>query len=223
MKAIITELAPGSVFHPSLCDLGEQHFWTAAAGMIWSQESYGDLFGAKTGFVSEYGGISLSSYENLGKYLTPAQQWGTKGAAADWYQPAHRYGSIRLFDQLRFDGLYSMLYRTEHCVDRDLRTVSDLVSDTQLYQGFILNYAAQAFRRKKYDPINGIRSWNFLELGPGFRFGIVDYDRVPKMAYWMMKRTQAPVALSFAYKDALDSQLAGSKWSAPVWLINDRR
>jgi len=49
----------------------------------------------------------------------------------------------------------------------------------------------------------------------------VDYDRVPKMAYWMMKRSQAPVALSFAYKDSLDSQLARSEWSAPVWLIND--
>ncbi len=221
MKAIITELAPDVVFHASLCDLGEQHFWTAAAGMIWSQESYGDLFSDKTGFVSEYGGISLSSYENIGKYLTPKQQWGTTDAGPQWYKlpiDTAAYAYLTSFDA---PGLYSMLYRTEHYVDRDVRSVSDLVSDTQLYQGFVLNYAAQAFRRKKYDPINGIRSWNFLELGPGFRFGIVDYDRVPKMAYWMMKRSQAPVALSFAYKDSLDSQLAGSKWSAPVWLIND--
>jgi len=35
------------------------------------------------------------------------------------------------------------------------------------------------------------------------------------------EHAQAPVALSFAYKDALESQLAGSNWSAPVWLIND--
>lgn len=221
MKSIITELAPGSIFHPSLCDLGEQHFWTAAAGMIWSQESYGDLFSAKTGFVSEYGGISLSSYENLGKYLTPQQQWNVKGAGPKWFDipiDTAAYGYLTSFD---LNGLYSMLYRTEHYVDRDVRSLSDLVRDTQLYQGFILNYAAQAFRRKKYDPVSGIRSWNFLELGPGFRFGIVDYDRVPKMAYWMMKRSQFPVALSFAYKDVLDSQLAGSHWSAPIWLIND--
>src|ERR1035437_2992778 len=221
MKAIITELAPGSIFHPSLCDLGEQHFWTAAAGMIWSQESYGDLFSAKTGFVSEYGGIALSSYENLGKYLTPEQQWGVTNAGPKWFNipiDTAAYGYLTSFD---LNGLYSMLYRTQHYVDRDVRSLPELVSDTQIYQGFILNYAAQAFRRKKYDPVNGIRSWNFLELGPGFRFGIVDYDRVPKTAYWMMKRTQAPVALSFAYKDSLDSQLAGRPWSAPVWLIND--
>jgi beta-mannosidase len=221
MKTIITELAPGSIFHPSLCDLGEQHFWTAAAGMIWSQESYGDLFSAKTGFVSEYGGISLSSYENLGKYLTPAQQWGATKTGPSWYNipiDTAAYGYLTSFD---LNGLYSMLYRTQHYVDSDVRSLPELVSDTQIYQGFILNYAAQAFRRKKYDPVNGIRSWNFMELGPGFRFGIVDYDRVPKMAYWMMKRTQAPVSLSFAYKDSLDSQLAGSRWTAPVWLIND--
>jgi len=221
MQKIITDLAPGSVFHPSLCDLGEQHFWTAAAGMIWEREPYQALFDAKTGFVSEYGGISLSSYENLGKYLTPAQQWGVKNDLPKWFNlpiDTTAYAYLTSFDS---PGLYSMFYRTEHWIDRDPRTLPELVSDTQLYQGLILNYAAQAFRRKKYDPVNGIRSWNFLELGPGFRFGIVDYDRVPKTAYWLMKRSQAPVALSFAYKDALESQLAGSKWSAPIWLIND--
>ncbi len=114
-----------------------------------------------------------------------------------------------------------MLYRTEHFVDRNPGSVAELVSDAQLYQAFVLRYAAEAFRRKKYDPINGIRSWDFVELNPGFRFGIVDYDRVPKTAYWYMKRAQAPVALSFAYKDALESQTAGSRWSAPVWVIND--
>jgi len=221
MKAIIDELAPGSIFHPSLCDLGEEHFWTAAAGMIWEREPYQVLFDAKTGFVSEYGGISLSSYENLGKYLTPAQQWGVKSPLPEWFNlpiDTTAYAYLTSFDS---PGLYSMFYRTEHWIDRDPRTLPELVSDTQLYQGLILNYAAQAFRRKKYEPVNGIRSWNFLELGPGFRFGIVDYDRVPKTAYWLMKRSQAPVALSFAYKDALESQLAGAKWSAPVWLIND--
>ncbi len=221
MNAIITRLAPGSIFHPSLCDLGEQHFWTAAAGMIWSQENYQDLFTAKTGFVSEYGGISLSSYENLGKYLTPAQQWGAKAGQPRWFNlpiDTAAYAYLTSFDT---NGLYSMLYRSQHFVDGNPRSLAELVSDTQIYQGFVLNYAAEAFRRKKYDPINGIRSWNYLELGPGFRFGVVDYDRVPKMAYWELKRAQSPVALSFAYKDALESQLAGSQWSAPLWLIND--
>ncbi len=60
--------------------------------------------------------------------------------------------------------------------------------------------------------------WSWIRASAS---AIVDYDRVPKTAYWLMKRAQAPVALSFAYKDALESQLAGSRWSAPVWVIND--
>jgi hypothetical protein len=95
------------------------------------------------------------------------------------------------------------------------------VDDTQEYQGFLLKYATEAYRRKKYDPIMGIRFWDFLELGPGFRFGIVDYDRIPKVSYWWMKRAQARLAVNFAYKDELEAQVAGSKLSIPVWAIND--
>jgi beta-mannosidase len=221
MKAIVSELAPGSIFHPSLCDLGEQHFWYAAAGMGWQAGNYQELFDAKTGFVSEYGGISLSSDENLGKYLTPAQQWDEKERLPRWFNLPIDTEAYAYLTSFETPGLYSMLYRTEHFVDRNPGSVAELVSDTQLYQAFVLRYAAEAFRRGKYDPINGIRSWDFVELNPGFRFGIVDYDRVPKTAYWYMKRAQAPVALSFAYRDALESQTAGSRWSAPVWVIND--
>jgi hypothetical protein len=221
MKAIVSELAPGSIFHPSLCDLGEQHFWYAAAGMTLQTGDYQELFDAKTGFVSEYGGISLSSYENLGKYLAPAQQWDPDSRQPRWFNLPIDTEAYAYLTSFETPGLYSMLYRTEHFVDRDPVSVAELVSDTQLYQAFVLRYAVEAFRRGKYDPINGIRSWDFVELNPGFRFGIVDYDRVPKTSYWYMKRAQAPVALSFAYRDALESQTAGSRWSAPVWVIND--
>jgi beta-mannosidase len=221
MNGIVSELAPGSIFHTSLCDLGEQHFWYAAAGMTGQTGDYQEMFDAKTGFVSEYGGISMSSYENLGKYLTAAQQWDEKASLPRWFNLPIDTEAYAYLTSYESSGLYSMLYRTEHFVDRDPKSVAELVSDTQVYQGFLLRYAAEAFRRKKYDPINGIRSWDFLELNPGFRFGIVDYDRVPKTAYWYMKRAQAPVALSFEYKDALESQTAGSRWSAPVWVIND--
>lgn len=222
MRSIVTELAPGTIFHPSLCDLGEQHFWYAAAEGGDQGDSYEKLFDAKADFISEYGSISMSSYENLSRYLSPDEQWGTN-------EP----NSLRLFGlpistnayaywtSYANDGLYSMLYRTEHYVDGDPRSARELVTDTQLYQAFLMKYAAEAFRRKKYDPITGIRFWDFLELEPGFHFGIVDYDRVPKIAYWYMKRAQAPVAISFAFKDALASQIAGRPWSAPVWIVND--
>lgn len=219
MKAIVVELAPGTVFHPSLCDLGEEHFWYTDSSFEYG--TYQAFLDAKTGFVSEYGHTSMSSVENMGKYLTPAQQWGIKTNAPRWFNlpiDATAYSYLTSYD---VNGLNNMLFYTEHYVDGDPRSVAELVSDTQLFQGFVLKYAAEAFRRKKYEPINGIRSWDFVELNPGFHYGIVDYDRVPKLGYYYIKQAQAPLAVSFAFRDALESQAAGSKWAVPVWVVND--
>ena len=218
MKDLVTKLAPDAVFHASLCDLGEQHFWI---GADWDPRHYQEQFDAKAGFISEYGTTSMSSFENLGKYLTPAEQWGTKDKTANWFGlpidgTAYSYWTANMNV-----GLSRMIDRSLRFVDGKPQSARELVEDTQLYQAFLMQYTAEAYRRKKYEPINGIRNWDFLELGPGFRFAIVDYDRVPKIAYWYMKHALAPVAISFAYKEALESQLAGSEWSAPVWVIND--
>ena len=221
MKKIITGLVPSSIFHPSLCDFGEKHFWEGNGGMAWNPENYRYLFDAEAGFISEYGSASLSSYENFAKYLTSEQQWETKPGQPRWFNlpiDTAAYSYFAIFDN---EGLYTTLHRTIHFVDREPRSAAELAADSQLYQAFLLKYAAQAFRRKKYGPINGIRNWNYIDHQPTFDYAVVDYDRVPKTGYWYMKRAQAPVALSFAFKDQLESHLAGSQWSAPVFVVND--
>ncbi len=223
MRTIVNELAPDTIFHPSLCDLGEQHFWTAAAGQRGTEDNYQALFGAAAGFISEYGGISMSSAENLGSILRPEQLWDAPdNGQPRWFGLPVDDSAYAYWTSFEADGLYSMLYRMRHFVDAHPRSAADLARGTQIYQAFVLRYATEAFRRKKYQPVMGIRSWDFLELAPGFRFGIVDYDRVPKIAYWEMKRALSPLAISFATRDELESQIAGSIWSAPVWVVNDR-
>lgn len=218
MKDLVTALAPDAVFHASLCDLGEQHFWI---GADWDPRHYQEQFDAKAGFISEYGTTSMSSFENLGKYLTPEEQWKTKDKTANWFNLPIDANAYAYWTANMDIGFSRMIDRSMRFVDRQPQSAQELVEDTQLYQAFLMKYTAEAYRRKKYEPISGIRNWDFLELAPGFRFAIVDYDRVPKTAYWYMKRAQAPVAISFAYKEALESQLAGTRWSAPVWVIND--
>lgn len=222
IRDAIAEVSPHTIFQASFCDLGEHHFWTAAAGMLFMQDNYQDLFHQQANFVSEYGGNAMSSYQNLGRYLTPEEQWSSKPAR----QPSlynlpidvNAYANITSF---QFDGLASLLDRTERFVDRDPRSVRDLVDDTQVYHAFNIKYAAEAFHRKKYDPIKGMRLWSFVELNPGFHFTIVDYDRVPKIAYWRVKSAQAPLSLSFAFERALESIPGGSQVSIPVWAVND--
>lgn len=222
IRDAITEVSPHTIFQASFCDLGEHHFWTAAAGMLFMQDNYQDLFHQQANFISEYGGNALSSYQNLGRYLTPEEQWSAKPARppALYNLPidVNAYANITSF---QFDGLASLLERTERFVDRDVRSVRDLVDDTQVYHAFTIQYGAEAFHRKKYNPIKGIRLWSFVELNPGFHFTIVDYDRVPKIAYWRLKSVQAPLSLSFAYEKALESIPGGSAVSIPVWAVND--
>ncbi len=173
MKDIVTTfLRRMQRFTLSLCDLGEQHFWI---GADWDPRHYQEQFDAKAGFISEYGTTSMSSYENLGKYVTPEEQWGTNDKAANWFNlpidgTAYSYWTANMNV-----GFSRMIDRSLRFVDGRPKSARELVEDTQLYQAFLMQYTAEAYRRKKYEPINGIRNWDFLELAPGLRFAIVDY------------------------------------------------
>ncbi len=222
VRKIVHEVAPGEIFHPSLCDLGEQHFWMAAAGLPGADATYQEHFDASAGFVSEYGSISMSNAEHLDRYLTPQQQWDAgRPAPPSWLQLPIDLPRYAYWTSLEYDGLWSMLWRSHHMMGAHPHSAADLVRDTQAYQAFLMRYAVEAYRRKKYAPIMGIRSWCFLELAPGFRFALVDYDRVPKAAYYAVRKAQAPIAVSFAFRDALAGQLAGRPWSTHVHVIND--
>lgn len=222
MRNAILEASPHSIYQASFCDLGEHHFWTAAAGMTFNEDNYQDLFDQQAAFISEYGSNSLSSYQNLGRYLTPEEQWSPKhlDLPADYNVPIDlsAWANITSF---HYTGIASLLDKAHRFVDHDIRSPRDFVDDSQLYHSFLVKYAAEAFHRKKYSPVQGIRLWSFVELNPGFHFTIVDYDRVPKIPYWALKSAQAPLSFSFAFKRALESIPGGSPVSIPVWAVND--
>ena len=220
----IYEVSPHTIFQASFCDLGEHHFWTAAAGMTFNEDNYQDLFDSQAAFISEYGSNSLSSYQNLGRYLTPEQQWLRKPAdQPSYYNVPIDIGAYANITSFQYTGIASLLDKSHRFVDRDIRSPKDFVDDTQVYHSFVIKYGAEAFRRKKYNPVMGIRLWSFVELNPGFHFTIVDYDRVPKVGYWALKAVQAPLSISFAYKRTLEGIPGGSPVSIPVWAVNDHR
>jgi len=63
---VVMELSPDTIYHPSLCDLGEQHLWT---------ENYREYFRFQPLLVSEYGDVSPPVYETFKEALTPDQMW----------------------------------------------------------------------------------------------------------------------------------------------------
>ena len=218
---MVAELAPGTVYHPSYCDAGEQHFWTGTAGP-WRATPYQEQFQANTGFVSEYGSIAMPALESLEKMLTPEEMWsGSNPKAARWHDLPIDVAAYSYQTSFDYIGLAGMLDRIHGFVDTDIKSAKELVDDSQLYQGFLMQYATEAYRRKKYNSINGTRIWAYGELTPGIRFGFLDYYRVPKLGYYNLKKAQARFAVNFAFEDALESQVSGKQLKIPVWLVND--
>lgn len=218
---LVEELDPGTIYQPSLCDLGEQHFWMANAGMG-TQGGYNQHFYADTGFVSEYGSIALPSVESLKKMLTPEEMWSDRNKRApEWSNLPIDVSAYAYQASFEYNGFASMLRRVDQYIDRHIKFVQELVDDSQLYQAFLFKYATEAYRRKKYSAINGTRIWAYGEVTPGIRFNFVDYFRVPKMGYYYVKHAQERFAINFAYEEALESQVSGRRLHIPIWLIND--
>lgn len=223
IRKLVEELSPGSIFHPSFCDAGEQHFWMGNAGMGTST-NYSQHFYANTGFVSEYGSIALPVFETLQKMLTPEEIWSEKNqVSSGWFDLPIDISAYAYQTSFDYEGLSGVLDRINQFVDRHPRSPRELIDDSQLYQAFIFKYATESYRRKKYNSIAGTRIWAYGEVCPGIRFNFLDYYRNPKMGYYYLKSAQERFALNFAYEEALESQASGKTLQIPVWLVNDHR
>jgi beta-mannosidase len=221
-KAVM-KLDPGAIYQASLCDLGEEHFWLAPGG-IGADGSYNQFFTAEAGLISEYGSMSLPAYQTLQKELSSEDLWSDRNEALpQWFGLPINVAAYSYLSSYEYDGLFSLLDRTNQVIDRHIRSPQELVDDTQLYQAFLLKYATEAFRRKMHEPVNGVRFWAYGEDWPGVHWGIVDYDRVPKMSYYFVKQAQERFELNFAFEDALESQPSGKELRIPLWIVNDYR
>ena len=218
---LVAELSPGTIYHPSLCDLGEQHFWESNAGMG-TAGNYTEHFNANTGFVSEYGSEAMPSIETLQKVLPPEDLWSDRNSRLPrWFNLPINISAYAYLASFEYDAMASIFDRVNQFVDRHIKSPKELVDDSQLYQAFIYKYATEAYRRKKYNAINGTRIWCYGDVYPGIQWCFLDYFRVPKLGYYYLKNAQERLAVNFAYEEALESQVSGKPLKIPVWVIND--
>jgi uncharacterized membrane protein len=136
--------------------------------------------------------------------------------------PAYMYWTAWEYTDADF-GVFHMLERAHLYIDRNISSAQQLIDALQLQHAFMLAYPTEAFRRKMYAPINGIRTWAFRDIYPGIQFGMVDSNGIPKMNYYFYKRAQQPLAVSFAYEPVLESQVSGKHLQIPVWIANEYR
>jgi beta-mannosidase len=217
MKKTIQALSPDTIFHASLCDLGEHHIWN---------ENYRDVFDFQPLMVSEYGEISPPVMETFKEALTADEIWSEKNPRRIYNMPvdlqAYMYWTAWEYNDIGM-GVLNMFKEAHTYIDQNIGSAQELVDDLQLTHAYKDSYATEAFRRKMHAPINGIRTWAFRDVYPGIQYGMVDSNGIPKMNYYFYKRAQQPLAVSFAYKSSLESQVSGKRLQIPVWVANEYR
>jgi hypothetical protein len=130
----VRELSPDTIYHPSLCDLGEQHIWA---------ENYRKCFTFQPLQISEYGEISPPVYETLKEALTPEQMWSDRNPRRLFNLPidvqAYMYWSAWEYTDAGF-GVFYMLHRAHLYVDRNISSAKQLIDAIQLHHAFMLGY-----------------------------------------------------------------------------------
>ena len=99
-------------------------------------------------------------------------------------------------------------------------TPQAFVENTQQYQSDLIQFAAEAYRRQRYQPVAAIFQFMFVENWPSINWGIVDYWRQPKPGYKALQRAYQPTLPSIsAEKMNWNSQ---EPIELALWVINDR-
>jgi len=99
------------------------------------------------------------------------------------------------------------------------KNVKEFINNTQQYQAKLTKFAAESYRRQRYQPVSAIFQFMFVENWASVNWAVVDYWRNPKPGY---------EALKTAYQSVLPSIIAdndtwelGEKISLDLAIIND--
>lgn len=217
IEEIVKANDPDALYFRSFCDFGERHFWHGGLGGI-----YDNHFESKKEFISEYGGMAFFPYETILKIVDPHQIWNDKQKPWSSLNLPVDLGELSYLTGFSYGGLAMEAEYIYKHADQHPRSLKEFTDATQIYQDFIYGYAADAYRRKLSDPVNGIRSWSFKDFAekPLCSFGVIDCNNTALPSYYTQKRTFEPVTMSYAVRYALESFQAGAALKVPVWISN---
>jgi len=179
---------------------------------------YGWYLGTKLGFAGIPGSPIPNEFGAQSLPRRKARLWKELGEAA-W--PPNRQWEYHNFQT----GLFFFM--------RDCASLDDMIEKSQAYQGEVLDFGIQAFRRAK-GRIWGIYIFTLVDAWPSITWSIVDYERNVKASYQSVKKAykRLKLSLDLIQKDATPSPALGwlawnshfdlgKKFKAAVWIIND--
>ncbi len=151
-------------------------------------------------FVSEFGAQSVP---NTADFMQ-SERW----PALEWHHLAEHHGlQINPFEQHVPPGSYA--------------TFDSWREATQRYQAELLRHHIETFRRLKYRPTGGFCFLGLNDPSPSVSWGVLDFERRPKLAYQAVIDACRPVIV---VADRLrDSLIAGEAIALDVHVVSDLR
>jgi beta-mannosidase len=154
--------------------------------------------------IAEFGAQALPNLDSLQRLFTASELFpDTPAKLAKWKY--HNFQPHETFDIAKVPMG---------------KTAAEFIDHTQRYQAQLVQFAAEAYRRQRYQPVSAIFQFMFVENWPSINWGIVDYWRQPKPGYEMLKRAYQPVLPSIAGTQQ-QSWKVGEAVPLELWLIND--
>jgi beta-mannosidase len=98
-------------------------------------------------------------------------------------------------------------------------TLPEFIRASQRAQAEGLKIAIEHYRRRKADGAGGALVWQLNEPWPAISWSLVDYFRVPKRGYALVRRLYTPVLISLDHPVRVYQP--GDRFCPNVWLIND--
>src|SRR5207302_9491919 len=169
IKALFEELDPS---RHALTASGEldQHLW---AGWRWG--SWKDFSEALPLFVSEFGAQAAPT-RSSSVWRSLSSRWPVAGDDPKWL-----YAGFQLPAWAeRGAGLPT-----------DYRNLGDFVQAGQEYQAFLLAYAIDQLRKRKFEPCWGALVYQLVDPFPAIGFGLLDSSRVRRVAYDVVREAFA--------------------------------
>jgi len=98
-------------------------------------------------------------------------------------------------------------------------SIESFIKNSQNYQSDVLKTAIDFYRRRRFDGINGVFQFMFIDCWPSITWSIVDFYGKVKKGYEVLKTAYQPVYISINLRQ--NQYFAGSKLLFDLFIIND--
>jgi len=189
----------------------DQHVYSG-----WFGGSWADFLNDYSRFPTEFGAEALPSPDSPFWRLVNVTHWPISEGDDLYYEFAYR-------------GFYwaSGYVSIPYGLPRDYESLEAYIDASQEYQALLVKTAVDRYRILKFNYTGGLAAFMFGDCFPGITFSLVDYYRVPKMAYRVLSSEYKPLKLIIEWGG--DYRVDGTRvYYDPnvtlrfrLWLVND--